>query len=58
MFPDKEEPTLGKPVSLHPLKFEEAVTDLLKVEPEPRPDKVKKRGKHRKGTSSHIADKR
>ena len=28
-----------KPVSLHPLKFEEAVKDLLRVKPRPKTDK-------------------
>jgi hypothetical protein len=33
----------GKPVSLYPLKIEEAVKELLKVKPEPRNPKEKKR---------------
>jgi hypothetical protein len=32
----------AKPLSLHPLKFEEAVSALLKVKPEPKEPKVKK----------------
>lgn len=38
-----------KPVSLHPLKFEEAVADLLKVK---LPKKEKQSGKSRR-TKSH-----
>ena len=30
---EKKPPPAEKPVSLHPLKFEEAVRDLLKVKP-------------------------
>jgi len=29
-----------KPISLKPLKFDEAVSDLLKVKPEPKKDRV------------------
>ena len=32
-----------KPISLHPLKFEEAVADLLKVKPSQKPLVSKKR---------------
>lgn len=35
----------GKPVSLRPLKFEDAVKELLKVKPEPKQAKSKKRAK-------------
>ena len=28
-----------RPLSLHPLKFDEAITDLLKIKPMPKPDK-------------------
>jgi hypothetical protein len=31
-----------KPLSLHPLKFEDAVSALLKVKPEPKETKAKK----------------
>ncbi len=30
---------ITKSISLHPLKFSEAVTDILKVKPEPKPPK-------------------
>jgi len=30
-----------RPLSLHPLKFDEAITDLLKIKPMPKPPKVK-----------------
>ena len=29
----------SRPISLHPLRFEEAITDLLKVKPMPKPPK-------------------
>jgi len=32
----------GKPVSLHPMKFEEAVKELLKAKPEPKKPKPKR----------------
>lgn len=35
----------GKPVTLHPMKFEDAVKELLKVKPEPKQPKGKKRAK-------------
>lgn len=39
---DKKKPA-EKPISLAPLKFEEAVTDLLKVKPSrEEPDKIKR----------------
>jgi hypothetical protein len=31
-----------KPLSLHPLTFEEAVTDILKIKPMPKPPKKKR----------------
>jgi hypothetical protein len=34
-----------KKISLHPLKFQEAVADLLKIKPEPKPAKPKSRKK-------------
>ena len=34
-----------KPVSLHPLKFEEAVSDLLKVSTKPRASAIKRQPK-------------
>jgi hypothetical protein len=34
-----------KPVSLHPMKFKDAVTALLKAKPEPKKTKIKKSGK-------------
>jgi hypothetical protein len=37
----------GKPVSLHPLKFEDAVKELLKAKPEPKTAKEKKQPKTR-----------
>jgi hypothetical protein len=37
---DKTRPkTYAKPLSLHPLKFEDAVSAILKVKPEPKPKK-------------------
>jgi hypothetical protein len=33
----------GKPISLHPMEFKDAVSALLKVKPEPRKPKAKKR---------------
>lgn len=33
----------AKPLSLHPLKFEEAVSGLLKVKPEPKEPKIKEK---------------
>jgi hypothetical protein len=35
----------GKPVTLRPMKFEDAVKELLKVKPEPKQVKSKKRAK-------------
>jgi hypothetical protein len=32
----------GKPVTLRPMKFEDAVKELLKVKPEPKPPKAKR----------------
>jgi hypothetical protein len=32
----KKRPSAEKPISLKPLKFDEAVSDLLKVKPEPK----------------------
>lgn len=43
-------PREKKPLSLSPLKFEEAVSDILKVRPEPkekRPKRAKKRKKRK-----------
>ena len=34
--------TYQKKISLHPLKFEEAVSALLKVKPKPKSEKSKK----------------
>lgn len=34
-----------KPISLNPLKFEEAVSNLLKVKPEPKTAKKKRKEK-------------
>jgi hypothetical protein len=34
--------TSEKPISLHPLKFKDAVSALLKVKPEPKAEKPKK----------------
>jgi hypothetical protein len=36
---NKEHGNAAKPLSLHPLKFEDAVAALLKVKPEPKPEK-------------------
>jgi len=36
-------PGTRKPVSLNPLKFDEAVSDLLKVKPQPKEGKREKR---------------
>jgi hypothetical protein len=33
----------AKPLSLHPMKFEDAVSALLKVKPEPKEPKAKKK---------------
>jgi len=41
----KNQPKAAKPISLSPLKFEEAVSDLLKVKPEPKKSKQPKRKK-------------
>jgi hypothetical protein len=35
--------TSEKPLSLHPLKFKDAVSALLKVKPEPKEPKAKKK---------------
>jgi hypothetical protein len=32
----KRQPNASKPISLKPLKFDEAISDLLKVKPEPK----------------------
>ena len=40
-----------RPLSLAPLKFDEAVTDLLKVGPMPKPAKVKPKAKKRAKSS-------
>jgi hypothetical protein len=48
MFPGQDRPEhtpQGKPLSLHPLPFEEAVRDLLQVEPEPKKPKAKAKRK-------------
>lgn len=37
----KKQPSNEKPISLKPLKFEEAVSDLLKVKPETKNKKTK-----------------
>jgi hypothetical protein len=37
-----------KPLSLHPLRFKEAVADLLKIRPEPKGKGLKGRRKMRK----------
>jgi hypothetical protein len=34
-----------RPLSLHPLKFDEAITDLLKIKPMPKPPKKQKQAK-------------
>ena len=34
-----------RPLTLHPLKFDEAITDLLKVKPMPKPPKKQKQPK-------------
>jgi hypothetical protein len=34
-----------RPLSLHPLKFDEAITDLLKIKPMPKPPKKQKKAK-------------
>ena len=38
-------------LSLHPLKFDEAITDLLKIKPMPRPPKKVKLAKAKVRTS-------
>lgn len=43
---------MPKPLTLHPLKFSEVVTDILKVKPEPKPHKkpkAKRKTKARNG---------
>ena len=42
--PIRTKPNNG-PLSLHPLKFEDAVSALLKAKPEPKPKKVRKMDK-------------
>jgi hypothetical protein len=42
--PDRQ-PKIAKPISLHPLKFDEAITDLLKIKPMPKPPKKQKQAK-------------
>jgi hypothetical protein len=37
-------------LSLAPLNFDEAVTDILKIKPEPKQSKQKPKGKKRKGS--------
>ena len=44
-------PYSGKPISLYPMKFEDAVSALLKVKPEPK----KKPAKESKGAKSGNA---
>lgn len=39
------QPNAGKPISLKPLKFDEAVSDLLKVKPEVKETKPSKTNK-------------
>jgi hypothetical protein len=38
-----------RPLSLAPLSFDEAVTDILKIKPEPKPPKKKRSAKKRVG---------
>jgi hypothetical protein len=33
----------SRPLSLHPLKFDEVMTDILKIKPEPKPPKPENR---------------
>lgn len=42
----KESDQNRRTLSLHPLKFEEAITDILKIKPEPKPSQ-KSRAKKR-----------
>jgi hypothetical protein len=37
-----------RPISLRPLKFDEAITDLLKIKPMPKPPKKQKSAKAKK----------
>ncbi len=37
---------LGNRLSFYPLKFDEVISDVLKVKPEPKPPKTKKKQKH------------
>jgi len=47
----ENQPKTAKPISLHPLKFDEAITDLLKIKPMPKPPKtVKANTKNKKRT--------
>ena len=39
------QPKTAKPISLHPLKFDVAITDLLKIKPMPKPPKKQARAK-------------
>ena len=38
----------SRPISLHPLKFDEAITDLLKIKPMPKPPKEPRQAKAKK----------
>lgn len=46
----------NKKLSLNPLKFKEAVADILRVKPEPKPKKKGKKGKGRKGIIPIISE--
>jgi hypothetical protein len=41
---EKPPPAAAKPVSLHPLEFEEAVRDLLRVKPRRKEPEAQKEG--------------
>jgi len=43
-------------ISLHPLPFDEAVTDILKIKPEPKPPKQQPKPKaKRRGKSGPVS---
>jgi hypothetical protein len=43
-----DQPKTSKPISLHPLKFEEVITDFLKIKPMPKPPKKQKQARARR----------
>jgi len=47
-----------RPLSLHPMKFDEAITDLLKIKPMPKPPKQPKLSRERIGAKTRKRAKR